>query len=635
MAVLSAFNAEMYFGDRLLFKEVCFDIGERERVALVGPNGTGKTTLFRLITGELEPTAGRIIKSKNAVLGYMEQHACAESERTVYDEMLTVFNEVMAVEARLEDISEEIHKGNGNIDALIGEQSVLQEKFERMDGLTFRSRTRSALLGLGFSESDFYLKCTALSGGQRSKLSLGKLLLSGADILLLDEPTNHLDIDSVEWLEGFLKEYKGSAIIISHDRYFLDRVTEKTMDFARNTLRVWKGNYTEYLRQKQAFEEHERKVYENLMEEIRHIEDIIEQQKRFGRERNFITIESKQKMLERKKAELVVPESAAAKVHFKFKTTAETGNEVLVVKDFEKGFENKRLFSRVSFQINRGDRIFLLGANGTGKTTFLRILHGETTQDAGTFKLGSNVKLGYFDQSLENLNPAKTVIDEIWDEHKNMTMTEVRNALAAFLIRGDDVYKKVSELSGGEKARTALLKLVLSGANFLVLDEPTNHLDINSREALENALLSYGGTMLVVSHDRYFINKLSTRVIRFTNNGSREFIGNYDEYVQSRMTDEPIKQSAPKINAYKQKKERESERRKLDGKIRRCEEAIETVDSEIEETNEILSSPETSSDYEKIIELTDKLSELKAKQEELMVEWESLSEQRELLGEEV
>ncbi|MBQ3150112.1 MAG: ABC-F family ATP-binding cassette domain-containing protein [Clostridia bacterium] len=634
MAVLSAFNVEMYFGDRLLFKEVCFDIGERERVALVGPNGTGKTTLFKLITGELEPTGGQVIKSKNAVLGYMEQHACADSERTVYDEMLTVFEDLIAIETRLEDISVMIHLGSGDIDELIREQGLLQEKFERMDGLTFRSRTRAALLGLGFTESDFYLKCTELSGGQRSKLSLGKLLLSGADILLLDEPTNHLDIDSVEWLEGFLKEYKGSAVIISHDRYFLDRVTEKTMDFARNTLRVWKGNYSEYLKQKEAFEEHERKVYENLMDEIRHIEEIIEQQKRFGRERNFITIESKQKMLEKKKAELVVPEAAQAKVHFKFKATAETGNEVLVVKDFEKGFDNKLLFSDVSFGVYRGDRIFLLGANGTGKTTFLRILHGETKADNGTFKLGSNVKLGYFDQSLENLNQDKTVIDEIWDDHKSMTMTEVRNALAAFLIRGDDVFKKVSQLSGGEKARTALLKLVLSGANFLVLDEPTNHLDINSREALENALLSYGGTMLVVSHDRYFINKLCTRVIQFTKSGAKEFIGNYDEYMEKRYSEQTVEKPVAKVNTYKQKKERESERRKLDGKIRRCEEAIEKIEDEISVTNDILSSPETASDYEKIIEFTEKLNELKQKQEELLIEWEELSEERVKLGDE-
>ncbi|MGN0636303.1 MAG: ABC-F family ATP-binding cassette domain-containing protein [Acutalibacteraceae bacterium] len=632
MSVLSAYNVEMYFGDRLLFKEVCFDVAEKECVALVGPNGTGKTTLFRLITGELEPTAGQIVKGKNVRLGYMEQHACADSNRTIYEEMLSVFEPLMRMEARLETIAHDLQKGRGDQNALIAEQSALQEQFERQDGLTFRSRTRAALQGLGFSEKDFFLPCSAVSGGQRSKISLGKLLLSGADLLLLDEPTNHLDIDSVEWLEGFLKDYKGSAVIISHDRYFLDKVTSKTMDFSRGTLRTWKGGYTQYLHQKQKRDEQERRDYENAMEEIHRIEGIIEQQKQFGRERNFITIASKEKMLERKRAELVEPEAVQATVHFRFPPVPETGNEVAVIRDLAKSFGAKALFRDISLQVNRHDRVFLLGANGCGKTTLLRILCGAERADDGYVRLGANVKIGYFDQSLQGLHNEKTVLDEIWDDHKSMTQTQVRSALAMFLFRGDDVYKKVSDLSGGEKARAALLKLMLSGANFLVLDEPTNHLDIHSREALERALTDFGGTILAVSHDRYFINKLCTRILHLTPRGAQEYLGNYDTYVQNRILT-AAQQTAPvkKVNTYKQKKERESEKRRLDGKISRCEAAIEQLEQQIDEANTVLSSPETASDYEKILEWTETLKQLHAQQEEKMQEWETLSEQREAM----
>lgn len=632
MSVLGAYNVEMYFGDRLLFKEVCFDIAEKECVALVGPNGTGKTTLFRLITGELEPTAGQIIKGKNVRLGYMEQHACAESNRSIYEEMLSVFEPLIRMEVRLEEIAHDLQKGRGDIDAFIAEQSTLHEQFERQDGLTFRSRTRAALVGLGFSEKDFNLPCSAVSGGQRSKISLGKLLLSGADLLLLDEPTNHLDMDSVEWLEGFLKDYKGSAIIISHDRYFLDTVTTKTMDFSRGTLRTWKGGYTEYLRQKQQRDEQERRDYENAMDEIHRIEGIIEQQKQFGRERNFITIASKEKMLERKRAELIEPEAVQARVHFRFPPVPETGNEVLVLHNLAKSFGMKKLFRDVSMQVIRHDRVFLLGANGCGKTTLLRILCGTEPSDDGVVRLGANVKIGYFDQSLQGLHDEKTVLDEIWDEHKSMNQTQVRSALAMFLFRGEDVFKKVSDLSGGEKARAALLKLMLSGANFLVLDEPTNHLDIHSREALERALTEFGGTILAVSHDRYFINKLCTRILQLTPNGVQEYIGNYDTYAEKRQI-AAVQRAAPekKVNTYKQKKERESEKRRLDGKIRRAEAAIEELEAQIDEANAVLSSPETASDYEKILEWTDKLKALHAEQEEKMQEWETLSEQREAM----
>ena len=632
MIVLSASGLAMSFADRTLFSGVSFDVAERDRVALVGPNGTGKTTLFRLLIGELEPTAGTVVKSRTARLGYMEQHACENSSRTVYDEMLSVFDPLIEMEARLEEIAADLQAGHGDRDALIAEQSRLQDEFQRRDGLTFRSRTRAALLGLGFPERDFTLRCTDLSGGQRSKLSLGKLLLSGAEILLLDEPTNHLDMDAVEWLEGFLKEYKGAALIISHDRWFLDTVTTRTMDFSRGTLRVWNGGYSEYLRQKSARDEQEKRDYANQMAEIERIEGIIAQQRQFGRERNFVTIASKEKMLERKRAELVVPESVQRAVHFRFPEVPPTGNEVLVVRGVSKSFGDKHLFSSVSFQADRGDRVFLLGANGCGKTTLLRIVRGEETADAGSVRLGAGVKIGYFDQSLRGLHDDKTALDEIWDRHRTMSQTEVRSALALFLFCGEDVYKKVCDLSGGEKARLALLVLMLSGSNFLVLDEPTNHLDIRSREALETALLSFGGTMLVVSHDRYFINKLCTRILHLTPDGAEKYIGNYDTYASRRtsavqQTAQPVK----KVNTYKLQKERESEKRRLDGKIRRCEQAIEDVERELDDANAVLSAPETASDYEQILHWTAVIDDLHTRQTELMEQWEQLSMEREAM----
>jgi len=630
MTILSASNVNMTFLDKLLFRGVSFDVGERERVGLVGPNGSGKTTLFRLITGELEPTSGQITKSKDVRLGYMEQHACAESPRNIYDEMLTIFTDLIEMERELERLSSAIECANSgeNLDELIRRQHELTEEFERRDGLFFRSKARAALLGLGFSEPDFDLKCTEISGGQRSKLSLGKLLLSGADLLLLDEPTNHLDINSVEWLEGFLENYRGSAVIISHDRYFLDKVTTKTMDFANNTLRTWKGNYSAYQRLRAEKNESEKRQYANQIDEIRRIEGIIEQQRRFGQKRNFITIASKEKMLDKKKDELIQPERDEAEVKFQFRTAVESGNEVAVVKGLSKAFGDKRLFADVSFQISKNDRVFLLGANGCGKTTLLRIMTNRLKADNGSVKLGANVKIGYFDQSLAGLHSEKTVLDEIWDLHRLMTMTEIRGALAAFLFRGEDVYKRIGELSGGEKARVALLKLVLSGANFLLLDEPTNHLDIGSREALENALLEYCGTMLIVSHDRYFINKLCTRVCRLTHDGVREYLGDYDDYAEKMRTS--VQQKPPqqaKVSDYRQRKERESEQRKLLGKIKRCEEAIDRLDGEIDELNRALASHEVASDYEKVLDVTRRLELLRQEQEERMAEWEISQEE--------
>lgn len=635
MAYLHAYNLNVRFGEKTLFDGVSFEIGEQERVGLIGVNGAGKTTLFRLITGEMEPSAGELFLSRQAHVGYLEQHACADDARSLYDEMLTVFADVMQVERELGETTRRLEAGKGELSALIDRQQALNEQFERMGGLTYRSRTRAALMGLGFPENEFGRPCGSLSGGQKSKLSLGKLLLSGANLLLLDEPTNHLDIESVEWLEGFLRDFTGAALIISHDRYFLDRVTNRTMELEHGRLRQFKGGYTAYQQFKRQEREVQQKHYEHSLREIKRIEGIIAQQRQWNREKNIRTAESKEKMLERMKAGLEIPEAELASVRLSFQPRMVSGNDVVLASGLAKSFAGKRLFAGVELHIRRGDRAFLLGPNGCGKTTLLRVLLGKTPPDCGRFTFGTNVQVGYFDQGLAGLHPEKTVLDEVWDTYPAMTQTQVRSALAAFLFQGEDVYKLVRELSGGEKARTALLKLMLSGANLLLLDEPTNHLDISSREALEDALADYEGTLLVVSHDRYFINKLANRVLHLTHDGVKEYLGGYDDYVKA-LEQQPAAQRAaaekPRQNEYKLRKERESERRKLAGRISRCEREIDAIDAESAALNAQLEQPETAANYEKVLELTQRLAALHERQEALYAQWEAMQEELEASG---
>ena len=627
MAIVSVQNLKVDFGGKVLFENVSFDVNSGDFVGLIGANGTGKTTLFRVIKGEIEPTDGGAFVGKNVKVGYLEQHACHGSVRTVYDEALSVFEPLMQIERELEDIAAAIDADEGGRDKLIDMQNRLTEQFQEQDGLTYKSRTRSALIGLGFSEDDFCLTCDKLSGGQRSKLSMCKLLLSGSDLLLLDEPTNHLDIAGTEWLETYLSTFRGTVIVISHDRYFLDRVTNKTVEISHGKSHSAKGNYSTYLKLKEERLESERRQYENQIAEIKRIEGIIEQQRSFARERNFITAESKRKMLEKKKAELVVPDPPLASMRMKFIPACETGNDVLNVSGLSKAFGSKRLFSNADMEVFKNDRVFVLGTNGCGKTTLLRILTRQQPADDGTFNFGANVKIGYFDQSLESLRGGKTVIDEIWDEHRLFTEKTVRSYLALFLFRGDDVFKNVDNLSGGEKAKLCLLKLMLSGANVLLLDEPTNHLDIPSREVLEAALSDFDGTIIAVSHDRYFINKLSTKIYRMNENGFEKFDGDYDAYANFALAQakEKPQKAEPKVNLYKLRKERDSEINRLKGKIKRTEEEIDRLDSEIAELNASLSTPEVSADYEKVISLTNQLEELTETQLAAMDEWEQMS----------
>ena len=632
MPALSVRNLEVTFVERTLFSDVSFDVENHDKVGFIGANGVGKTTLFRVLNGEISPTSGNIAFDKNARVGYMEQHACNNPQIDVFHELLSVFDYLGDMEKEIAEITNAIDSKSGDLDALVERQTQLIEQYENLGGLTYKSRTRSALLGLGFSEADFEMSVGSLSGGQRSKLCLAKLLLSQSNLLLLDEPTNHLDIKSVGWLEDFLRDFKGAMIIISHDRYFLDNVTNKTVELEHGKIMCYKGAYSEFIKKKEAYNESLKNKYENDLKEIKRIEGIVEQQKRWGRERNFITAASKQKEADRIKAQLVTPESELETMRMRFEPKFESGNDVLMCRGLEKAFGDKLLFRNVDIHIRKGERVFILGANGCGKTTLFRILNGRLPQDRGEYDLGANVMTGYFDQMQQNLDLSKTAIDEVWDRFPNMTQTEIRTALASFLFKGEEVFKPLSKMSGGERARISLLKLMLQGSNFLLLDEPTNHLDAASREELEKTLSDYSGTLLIISHDRYFINKLADRVLVLTPDGVKEYLGNYDYYLE--RTKNEAEQSSPKSeqkkekpkNDYFLKKQQQSEERKRQTRLKKAEEEIERLDGEISEIQQQLSSEEVISDYEKLLELTNQLEELQAEQERQYEIWEELSD---------
>ena len=622
----------MSFSDRDIFSAVSFQVEQGDKVGLIGVNGAGKTTLFKALTGEEAASDGLVAIGKNTKVGYMQQHALSGSDLTLYDEVMTVFARLFAIENRLEEIQSLINSGYVD-EKLLLEQQNLQTEYENNRGLTYKSLARSAILGLGFCESDMSLPCSLLSGGQKSKVSLCKLLLSGANLLLLDEPTNHLDIKSVNWLENWLCDFSGSFIVISHDRYFLNKVTNRTFELERGHFYQSDGNYSRYAVLKQERQKSEQRRYDNTMNEVHRIEGIIEQQKRFNRERNYITIASKQKSIDRLLDGLEKPESELSSIRFRFTAAEVSGNDVLICQSLAKSFDGKELFRNVDLHIKRQERVFLVGENGCGKSTLLKIILGYLRRDSGRVIPGVGVKIGYFDQAIAELSCDKTVLDEVWDSYRAMNESEVRRALAAFLFKGEDVFKIMNKLSGGEKARVALLKLMLSGANFLILDEPTNHLDIKSREALENAFDDYDGTLLVVSHDRYFINRLATRIIHLGKDGAESFNGNYDYYIEHLTEpDKSVKASEkPKENTYKKQKERESEIRRTKGKIARLEKQIDDLDEIADALQQEINDPDNAADYEKILELTNQLHENTEKQEERMLEWQELNEQLENL----
>lgn len=632
MIVLSGNDISVSFGGETLFHDVNFRLEENGRVGLVGVNGCGKTTLMHVINGRQEAETGGISKAAGIKIGCMEQYVIRDDNITLYDEVLEIFRPLIDAENELADIAVAIDTGDHS-EQTLSRQMQLQERFEREGGLTYKSMTCSALAGLGFSEEDLNKPISVMSGGQKSKAQLAKLLLSGSNILLLDEPTNHLDITACEWLEKFLTEYKGAYIVISHDRYFLDKVTDTTFEMENRTLREYKGNYTRYLELKAEAREAQQRVYDRTVKEINRIEGIVEQQKRWGQEHNFITAASKQKQADRLKETLEKPEDLPEAIKFTFRAKEGGANDVLIAKGLSKSFDGTAVFTNAELDIKKNMTTFILGENGCGKTTLLKILTGEYQADSGEYKFGNNIQFGYYDQAQTDLDPSKTVIDEVWDRYPKMTQTQVRSALAQFLFKGDDVFKNVGKLSGGEKARVSLLKLMLSKANMLLLDEPTNHLDIHSREALENALASYGGTLLIVSHDRYLINKLADRIVWLGKTGTVNIDGNYDRYIELKEAKAQseqavqVKAAEGKKNDYKERKERESTLRKLSGALKRCEQAIDEIGLKTAELAQQMSQPEIATDYEKTSALAQEIEALKEKEEALTAEWMELSEQ--------
>ncbi len=628
MPALSVHNLSKSFAEHMLFENVSFDIEKGDKVGFIGANGVGKTTLFRIINGELTPDDGGVFTSSETSVGYMQQHACTHPERSVYDELLSGFQHLIDMETEIDAIN--ILVGNNPTRDNIEKQTALIERFESLGGLTYKSRTRSALIGFGFEEKSFSMPTGKLSGGQRSKLSLLKLLLSRSNFLLLDEPTNHLDIASVGWLESFIRDFKGSMLIISHDRYFLDSVTNKTIELEHNKIMTYKGNYSVFMEKKRAYTESLRNKYENDLKEIKRIEGIVEQQKRWGRERNFITAASKQKEADRIKAQLIAPESELDSIHMRFEIKRESGTDVIIASNLSKSFGEKKLFSGVDMHIRKGERVFIIGDNGCGKTTLFNMLMGNEACDSGFVDYGAQVDIGYFDQMQNNLDLSKTALDEVWDAFPQLTETKVRTCLGSFLFKGDEVFKPLSKMSGGERARVSLLKLMLDGSNLLLLDEPTNHLDSASREQLENTLADYEGTMLIISHDRYFINKLATRILHLGKNGFTQYLGNYDYYLekssQPQLERVERAEKEPKVNDYQLEKQQRARERKRQNDLKKTEALIERLDSEIEELNRLLQSDEVTADYERLLELTNELDCKQLELENAYETWEELSE---------
>lgn len=628
MSLITANALAMEYPGRMLFSGVSFSIEPKDHVGLIGANGAGKTTLFRLLQKTETPSEGMLTVASGLTIGTVEQHTCRDHTRTASQEMLSVFAHLQALEGEIDQLNRMLEQSGHASAELLRKQEEMTTRFHDGGGLTYRSRADAMLTGLGFTDAEKQLSVASLSGGQRTKIALGKLLLSDAQLILLDEPTNHLDVKSTRWLEDLLTRMNTAYIVISHDRYFLDRVTDKTMEIDAGHIYMTRGSYSAYMELKRQRIETQRREYEKKQKEIERIEGIIAQQKQFNQAHNYVTIASKQKQIDRIKADLIEPDRQAKKMRLRFESRFPSGNDVLFVSGLSKSFDDKSLFRDVSVNIYKGDRLFIIGENGCGKSTFLKTILGREKPDSGFVRFGANVQIGYFDQIQSGIDSSSSVIDDLYDTFPGMTISELRGYLGAFGFRGDDIYKLMRELSGGERARTELIKLMLRRPNLLILDEPTNHLDIRSRETLENALASYDGTILCVSHDRYLVDRLATRLLILENGAFREFEGTYSEYAATLDELRPTAKKQPaKTNDWLERKQRESADRKRKTRLARIETRLEEIGSVKEQLQSRMADPASAADYQKILELTEELNVLTVEEEELTEAWVRLSEE--------
>ena len=637
--ILSCQGISKSFGEKVILEDASFHIEEREKAALIGNNGAGKTTLLRIIMEEIHADAGQVVLAKDKRIGYLAQYQDVQGHLSVYEELLSTKQYIIDMEERLRAMEVQMKNASGEeLDRLMNSYTRLTHEFELENGYAYKSELMGVLNGLGFTEEDFTKQVATLSGGQKTRVALGKLLISKPDILLLDEPTNHLDMESIAWLETYLLNYPGAVFIVSHDRYFLDKVVTKVIEIDAGQVHMYVGNYSAYAEKKAQLRDAQYKAYLNQQREIKHQEAVIVKLKSFNREKSIKRAESREKMLN-KIQRIDKPVEVQSQMRLSLEPRVVSGNDVLTVEDLAKSFPQQKLFSNISFQIKRGERVALIGNNGTGKTTMLKILNGLLDADAGSFSLGAKVQIGYYDQEHHVLHAEKTIFEEISDTYPTLTETQIRNMLAAFLFTGDDVFKVISSLSGGERGRVSLAKLMLSEANFLILDEPTNHLDIASKEILEEALNSYTGTVLYVSHDRYFINQTATRILDLTNQSVVNYIGDYDYYLEKKeeLTEkyaptaqeatEETKEETPSEGklTWQQQKEEQARKRKQENELKKVEKRIEELETRDKEIDDTLILPDVCTNVGRCAELSREKDKIQAELEELYEKWEELA----------
>ena len=642
--ILSCQNISKAFVENQVLKNVSFHIEDHEKAAIVGINGAGKTTLLRIIVGEMTPDDGQVVLAKDKTLGYLAQNSTVDTSHTIYEELLSVKADLLRLEEKIRECENNMKHADGDaLEDLMKQYTSLTHAFETGGGYLYRSELVGVLKGLGFTEDEFSKPVATLSGGQKTRVALGRLLLQNPDLIILDEPTNHLDMNSIAWLETYLLNYKGAVLIVSHDRYFLDRIAGKVIEIDQSKATTFMGNYSDYAVKKEQLRVAAWNAYMNQQREIKHQEEVIEKLKSFNREKSIKRAESREKMLDKIE---VIEKPSEVRTDMKLTLTPRilSGNDVLTVEHLSKSFDSHKLFTDVNFEIKRGEHVAIIGDNGSGKTTLLKILNGLVPADQGTFRLGSNVEIGYYDQEHHVLHSEKTLFEEISDDYPYLNNTQIRNVLAAFLFTGEDVFKRISELSGGERGRVSLAKLVLSNANFLILDEPTNHLDIMSKEILEDALNGYEGTILYVSHDRYFINRTAHRILDLTEGQFVSYVGNYDYYLEKHDTVmAAIEANAPQnVDAdsavaakvaesevkldWKAQKEEQARLRKKENDLKKCEEKIAELEARISEIDTEMSDPAIGTQVAKLQELSKEQTSCQEQLEKLYEQWEELAE---------